>query len=233
MRKIYTLIAALTASLTIQAQSLTYTGLTANVYGSISDSIIQSSVYIINSSQNTLDVSLNAYDVSIVPGTEHSFCWGILCYGVGTMSSAIPATINAGDTESSFKGDYLAHGNVGTSTVAYTFFDSNDSSDSLQLTINYRITPVGFNELKSVNTISAPSPNPAKNITSFNYNLKSGNNAEIKVVNLLGKTVKQFNLNTASGNVILSTADMRSGDYLVTLSVEGKSVAVQKLIVNR
>ena len=50
---------------------------------------------------------------------------------------------------------------------------------------------------------------------------------------MLGKTVKNFNVNSSTGNIVLSTADLPSGVYFISLNVEGKSSAVQKLVVNR
>ena len=233
MKKIILALILISSTSLIKAQCFSYTGLSADVYGSVEDSLLHSYVYVINNSQNTIDASLNAYDVYKVPGTEHNFCWGILCYGVGVMSSAIPATINAGATEGSFRGDYLGHGYVGTTTVAYTVFDGNNPLDSVQFAINYHITPVGVKEVNKANSISAPSPNPARSITAFNYNVKSGNKAEVKVVNMLGKTVKSFSVSTSTGNIVLSTADLPSGVYFISLFVEGKNSAVQKLVVNR
>ncbi len=84
-----------------------------------------------------------------------------------------------------------------------------------------------------MNSISAPSPNPARSITAFNYNIKSGSKAEVKIINMLGKTVKSIDVNTSTGNVVLSTADLPSGVYFISLNVEGKNSAVQKLVVNR
>jgi hypothetical protein len=232
MRKIFTLIFLACSLNTMHAQTLSYTNLTASVSGVISDSSLQALVDIINTGSNTLDVYLTRYDLNVVPGTENSFCWGILCYGSTTFTSPLPATIDGGNTETSFRGDYLPHGYVGTSTVGYTFFDGNNASDSIHLQINYTILPTGINEVKNTSFISAPSPNPANNLTAFSYALRTNSAASVSIINMLGKTIKTFPLTARNGNIILNTVDLPSGIYMIAMQEAGKNISVQKLIVN-
>jgi len=70
-------------------------------------------------------------------------------------------------------------------------------------------------------------------LTALNYQLKKGTKAEIKIVNMLGKTINSIPVSSSNGNIVLSTADYPNGVYMVALTVGGKNIAVQKLVVNR
>lgn len=233
MKKLFTTILISAGALFSNGQNLNYNSLTADVYGSTEDSVIQATVLVVNSGSSTINASLKAYNTNLYPLAEHSFCWGILCNGVGTMVSPVTSPISPGGSDNTFRGDYFGHGYVGSSTIAYTIFDINYPNDSVQFSVNYHITPVGINQLEQTNSMSKLYPNPAKSMTAFNYQLKKGTKAEIKIVNMLGKTINTIPVSNASGNIVLSTADYPNGVYMVALSVGGKNITVQKLVVNR
>jgi len=233
MKKLFTAVLVCAGSLFANGQNLIYNNLTSDVVGSIEDSVIQATVLVVNSGSNPIDASLKAYNTNLYPLAEHSFCWGILCNGVGTMVSPVTSTINPGASDNTFRGDYFVHGYVGSSTISYTVFDNNNPTDSVQFAVNYHITPVGISQLEQNNSMSKLYPNPAKGLTALNYQLKKGTKVEIKIVNMLGKTINSIPVSSSNGNIVLSTADYPNGVYMVALTVGGKNIAVQKLVVNR
>ncbi|MBS1765537.1 MAG: T9SS type A sorting domain-containing protein [Bacteroidetes bacterium] len=233
MKKFFTAVLLSAGALFANGQNLNYTNLTSDVYGSIEDSVIQATVLVANVGTHTIDASLKVYNTNLYPLAEHSFCWGILCNGVGTMVSPVTSTINAGASDNTFRGDYFGHGYIGSSTIAYTVFDNNNPNDSVQFMVHYHITPVGINQPAQSNLLSKLYPNPAKSMTALNYQLNKGVKAEIKIINMLGKTINTIPVSDTNGNVVLSTTNYPNGIYMVALAVDGKNVSVQRLVVNR
>ena len=75
-------------------------------------------------------------------------------------------------------------------------------------------------------------PSPAKEYAVINYHLPSGvSNAELIVFNILGQSVKKFNIYKASGYVNLSTTNLPSGTYIYVIQTANKISKVKKILV--
>lgn len=144
-----------------------------------------------NISDNNLNVKVKKTEISVIPGTENSFCWS-MCYDTSVLVSphyiTIPAhSINSDD----FYGEYYPKGHLGTSIIRYTFFDMNNTTDSASMIAVYVATPVGIEELVENNNILLY-PNPTSGIT--NLNLDFGKDFTIEIFNSLGAKVLQENI---------------------------------------
>lgn len=233
MKKLFTLILFVSLAGFVNAQSFTANNITANVYGTTEDSTLQAFMEVINTSSNDLSVLLQRYDLSVVPGSENSFCWGIICYGSSTYLSPLENILTPGVTDVSFRGDYYPHGYPGNTTVAYTIFDMNNANDSLQVVITYSALATGVNEIKNdVSTLSVLSPNPANTLTGFSYAVSDKSTSVIRISDVLGKTVQTLPLKANKGNIIIPVSEMRSGVYFVSLDVNKETVVTKKLVVN-
>ncbi len=144
-----------------------------------------------NISNNNLNVKVKKTEISVIPGTENSFCWS-MCYDTSVLVSphyiTIPAhSINSDD----FYGEYYPKGHLGTSIIRYTFFDMNNTTDSASMIAVYVATPVGIEELAENNNILLY-PNPTSGITNLNVDL--GKDFTIEIFNSLGAKVLQENI---------------------------------------
>jgi hypothetical protein len=144
-----------------------------------------------NISNNNLNVKVKKTEISVVPGTENSFCWG-MCYDASVLVSTQYITIPAHSINSDgFYGEYYPKGHLGTSIIRYTFFDMNNTTDSASMIAVYIATPVGIEELAENNNILLY-PNPTSGIANLNLDL--GKNFTIEIFNSLGAKVLQENI---------------------------------------
>ncbi|MCX7696792.1 MAG: hypothetical protein N2Z72_03745, partial [Bacteroidales bacterium] len=142
------------ALLAQQSLSLSYAGGLLNpndtivVYG---DSGLYTTIvihiYVTNQTNQNLPVKVKKAEIQIVPGSENTFCWG-QCYIPTVYVSPDAITIPAHTTDDhSFWGEYKPMGHLGVSTIRYTFFVSDNPSDSVAVYVKYIATPVGINEI--------------------------------------------------------------------------------------
>jgi hypothetical protein len=144
-----------------------------------------------NISNNNLNVKVKKTEISVVPGTENSFCW-VQCYDTSVLVSTKYITIPAHSINSDdFYGEYYPKGHLGTSIIRYTFFDMNNTTDSASMIAVYIATPVGIEELAENNNILLY-PNPTSGIANLNLDL--GKNFTIEIFNSLGAKVLQENI---------------------------------------
>lgn len=103
-------------------------------------------IYVTNQTNQGLSVKVKKAEIQVVPGSENTFCWG-QCYIPTVYVSPDPVVIPAQTTDDhSFWGEYKPMGNLGTSILRYTFFVSDNPSDSVSVYVKYTVTPVGITD---------------------------------------------------------------------------------------
>ncbi len=107
------------------------------VRGFTDQSVIQAQFNVNNTSNSNLNVMVKRRIIVQIPGTTNNFCWGIFCYPDNISESPTPSLIPANSTDTTFRGDYNPLGMVGITTIMYTFFDENNPSDSVSVTIDF------------------------------------------------------------------------------------------------
>lgn len=167
-----------------------------------------------------------------VANTSNSFCFGINCYPPSVSQSAIPDTAKVGIINKSFYADYYPDGNGGLTSITFEFFDNITFGTpvSAKATIEFHISANSVKEDKLV--FKGPYPNPASQITNFEYNLPSStNSARLIIRNSLGVEVENSNLDNQSGKKSINVSGYPSGIYFYTLVVDGKIIQSKKIIV--
>ncbi len=206
---------------------------TVLIEGDVNSTLV-SYIYVTNKSVSSINVGVKKEYISVIPGTENSFCWGN-CFDSSVYISPITIPIAAGATNSSdFIGDYKANGIVGVSTIKYTFYDSNNETDEVSVNVQYSGILVGIDEIVAKTKFSEAYPNPASNQVSFEYSLPVGvNDAKIVIRDILGNKVKVSKIYDLEGNTVIKTEDMTSGLYFYSLIVNDQIALSKKLIINR
>jgi len=237
------LIAILFISSNIFAQNLTL----SNASGPIADGgivtvtgdtnvTIEAHIYVTNTSLNAIDVKVKKTDLSVVPGSVHYFCWGS-CFNPPLPTvfiSPSPITINPSDTNmNGFIGDYQPKGNIGTTSIEYTFFNVNDTNDAVSVNIHYYGGPVGVSDLNPDDiNITDAFPNPASARTTIEYDLpKNVLSARIIIRDLLGNSVKDIELSGLEGKLVINTSDLNGGIYFYSLLLNDQIFSSKKLII--
>ena len=138
-----------------------------------------------------------------------------------------------------YSGDYVTEGKyfhpteagVGDHVVTYTYSDENGCENSADYTITVdECTGIGENEAVGLELF----PNPTNGLLNINISAEEFNNADLKILNVLGKEVytkKGLNINgDVSLRVDLSTQP--EGVYFVVISGDNQKV-VRKVLLNR
>jgi hypothetical protein len=166
---------------------------------------------------------------SVVPGSSNTFCWG-LCFPPTTIVSPDPQLLDPGVMFTGFSAHYYPTNNTGISLIRYKFEVFHGDSAWIFVKFN-GFTGISSNSLTY--SVSAPYPNPAKNISYVNYSIPSGSKAIVQIYNICGKIEKQYALTDNNGVLAVNVNDLPSGIYFCSLNVNGKNIKTNRLIVSR
>ena len=199
--------------------------------GEPTSEVIESHIGVTNNSSDTLNVLCKKVEISLIPGSENTFCWDA-CYPPNIYVSLGPLAIAPGETNTAFIGEYKPLTFAGQSIIRYVFFDQNNTNDSVCFQSLYQAYPLGVEDQKGLAALSSAYPNPATIQASFNYSVESGINANLTVRNILGSTVKEVYL-SGVGVARISILDLSEGIYFYSLVVNGQTLSTRKLVVSR
>lgn len=230
MRKLYFAAICLFVSASVSAQSLTAT----NVYLSGDPLVfLEGHATITNVSSSTKDVLVERTVNNLTAGHISYFCWA-QCYS--PVVSLAPDTIQlapGADTDL-FRGDIETNSISGFSFVTYCFFDANNVSDSVCVEYIYDATTGLADVNGSKNYISKAYPNPAIDNTNIYYSLaRNTRSAQIKIFNMLGAEVKNYQLSDSKGTLKITVTGMKPGVYFYSLVADGKSTASGKFMITK
>ncbi len=74
-------------------------------------------------------------------------------------------------------------------------------------------------------------PNPFKDQTIVNYTLPSNTKATIAVVDLSGKFIKEYDLSSEKGQLIINSGDIGKGIFIYTLISDNEVIISKKMII--
>ena len=218
---------------TVNAQSLVLSGYSQTVYSNDSSATLSSYMSIENHAFVTESIMMDRTVINLVPGMGEQFCFGPKCYPQGTAASAFPAVIAGNSTNNSFIGDVVPKGLFGSNSIYYHFYDQNNISDSIGITLNFVFSSAtGLSENKEEFGVSHPLRNPADAFTVFSYNLQTNEIGDKMVIyNMLGSLVKTMDIQGKNGTLVMSTAELKSGIYFASYISGNKVRETYKLVV--
>lgn len=164
------------------------------------------------------------------------FCFGGgvtgLCYPPGTQLSNGADTILAGATDQTFKATVRPMGSYGYTAIHYRLFDTDNPADSVGFDLAWDFT-TSLGENAQQFGFSKPQQNPADAFTVFNYNLQTADQGDRLIVfNMLGSKVKTIDIPGKSGAIVLNTAELKAGVYMVSYVSNGKAKDTSRLVVS-
>jgi hypothetical protein len=217
---------------------------TFDLYGTFPSYIVKE-LNVKNSSSSTKTVKMKRTFVSginmTVPNQDTiEICWNVcLQPSWNTTQNAGNVNIPAGDTASFSTSGIGFHATLkpanvtGVRVVRYTFWDLNNTADSVNVIVNYHMTATGINEtnIKQFN-FSNPQPNPAVGSTTIKYDFPFAAKSKIKVYNMVGTLVREVKLEGENGKITINTEDLTNGVYFYSLIVNDRIAGTKKLIVS-
>jgi hypothetical protein len=125
----------------------------------------------------------------------------------------------------------------GHSVVRYMVFNKLNPAHVVEFDVNFTIEekPEKANIYESnVITVRDVYPNPTVDVAYVNYNLLSDRiKAKIRVHNILGNIVGEYDLSGSENLLRVKTDDLNAGIYFYTLYIDNESVMTRKLIVRK
>ena len=232
MKKLLPVIAAfLLLTLGSFAQSLQVTSDSVNLQGPAT-MLMTGTARVTNIGGGTIFVKVKRVIVDTAAGHSAYFCWKGTCFPVSTSQSPTYLVMNPGDSDTTLLADLQPGGHGGTSTVTYCFFDMDNEADSSCITFTYRASGVGIDEIGGLKYISNIYPNPADAFARVSYAINGGKDTRMVVTNLLGSVVKELPLTEKQGVALIPTSDLKTGIYICSIVIDGKSYGSKKLIVS-
>lgn len=188
---------------------------------------------ILNLTNRSIDVRAKRMIIDTVPGTENYLCW-VQCFPPNVDVSLQVHPIGANDTTAHeiFGGHYVPKGRPGKTIIKYEFWVEGSPEDNAYFTVEFLVQPSTIFE--NNNRLGNAAPNPARESVKIDYQFKpTAQHASIRISNLMGQTVLESPLTTASGTVQLSLSGLQEGVYFYSLVIENQVNITRKLIVRR
>lgn len=185
-------------------------------------------IFVTNVSSTPKALLVKKEEIFLIPDTYNSFCWNDLCYPPFVYVAENPIVLAPGTTTSAveFYGTYAPENNPGTSQIRYTFYDADNTNDSVSVVVHYIASAVGIEKPPFTQKvkISKPYPNPANASVSFDVNFPSEvNEAVLTLRNILGSVVLQYTIAERKGTVNLPITHLNEGIYFYSLQVNNNT----------
>lgn len=195
-------------------------------------SVIEVPMYVKNISNKSKDVLIKVYTKEMVSGSSASFCWGASCFDIATNEPDAFTSIAASDTAKEFHSDYTPNQNDGITEIMFTFYNKNNSDDSVSVTIHYEVTTTtGIeNKLNEIKESIKTYPNPVENEFYISYDLQNNGEGNISVYDIVGKKVKNQNMFLTEKQVQIDFSNLKTGIYICTFEVDGILIKSEKII---
>ena len=142
-------------------------------------------------------------------------------------------------------GTYIANGGEKYLTIGNFKDDANTMIDSVNFNaplsaysaylfiddVSVIDCTVGINEVNGNLSSGKLYPNPANTVVYYENELAADESGKIKLMDMLGKEIKEYNLTKGSNFVSIPVSDLAKGIYLVKIKIAGRSDKMIKLAV--
>ncbi|MEI2759210.1 MAG: T9SS type A sorting domain-containing protein [Bacteroidia bacterium] len=138
-------------------------------------------------------------------------------------------------------GTYIANGGEKYLTIGNFKDDANTAIDSTSASliesyffiddVSVIDCTVGINEVNGNLSSGKLYPNPANTVVYYENELAADESGKIKLMDMLGKEIKEYNLTKGSNFVSIPVSDLAKGIYLVKIKIAGRSDKMIKLAV--
>jgi hypothetical protein len=172
------------------------------------------------------------------------YCTGTQCYSPSTLVTftpgGVPATIAANSSLPNGPGTYgiSAHYDAGAAAhdlyVLYRVYNTAVAGDTSYVTLHYAFA-TGINSVQQniASTMTNAYPNPSNSMVAIKYEMGSaGQVGQIAFFDMLGKKVKEVNLEEKQGIAKIDVSGLNSGVYFYSFIIDEKAIVTKKLIVS-
>jgi len=188
-----------------------------------------------NNTDHDMTIKVTRNEIFLVDGTLSQICWAGLCYPPAVDTSVYSQVVIAGGSsaDEDFSGHYLPNNHTGTSIVEFIFYNIDNPTEFVSVTVNFVVEFVGIDEdVMKGGSISEIYPNPATNYVNLDFDLTpSVKQAKVRVINLLGSVVKEVEIERGTNQLKLDISDLDNGVYFYSVLINGDTYKTKKLVV--
>ncbi len=210
---------------------------TKNFYNVKIGDEIRTIIKLKNLSDQPVHVLVRRDEAQIGSSQRTFFCWDNDCKDESVGQTYISQRIEPGQILETFFSVLEAGLNETSSLIKYVFYNRDDPSDLVEVTLNYAVkerVSDGLLYNSSKIRLSDIYPNPVSDIAYIDYSITNEDTeAEVVLHNLLGSLVAKFNLNPNKRVLKIYTTEFKPGVYFYTLYVDSEGKVTKKIIVKR
>ncbi len=231
MKNIFTFL-FLIASLGLGAQSLEIREAPSYIQFDPQTPFVETGLTVYNRSDSAIAVVAERVDNQVSGSQYDYFCWEV-CYGATVNRSIGAIQIRPDKSTDAFTLTFFPEGEGSPVQVRMRFYNRSNPSDYVEHTFHFGTSATPIEAASATpQLLSQPYPNPARSIARLDYSLPMGtHSAQLILFNLIGKRIAHFPLAELQGRAQFSVVDYPAGIYMVSLLVEGQSLATRRLIV--
>jgi hypothetical protein len=253
MKKLFLLIFALTGTAIIAQTTIQLTNMSTSMTVP-ADAVISVTQAAFSNKKVTFDIkntsgttkTYNAkrYDILLNDNSTDTaiayFCFGGLCYGAQTYVSPNPITLGPGKSASDTTAAYYMliadldeASTRGCSYIKYTFFNVNQVSDSIQVSIKYNCYLAGVKDIQGEISSIHVYPNPARETAKLQINSLNTYETNVMLYNSLGDLVitKPVSVKEGKNSINMDISSLPVGIYFISMK-SGTGTLTKKLIIN-
>ena len=142
-------------------------------------------------------------------------------------------------------GTYIANGGEKYLTIGNFKDDANTMVDSVNLSaslgaheayffiddVSVIDCTVGINEVNDNLSSGKLYPNPAHTVVYYENVLGEDESGKIKLMDMLGKKIKEYNLKSGVNRITIPVSDLAKGMYMVKIKINGRADENKKLLI--
>ena len=195
------------------------------------------SIQIKNTSSHIILLGVKKLEENIRSSQVSTFCIYNDCNKNNIAPEKIIIKLLPGKTFKGFSAQLETGLVPGNSSVKYLFYNLSNTSESVEVEINYSIEEkvkegVLFNS--DVVELSDVFPNPVKEKAIFNYNyFRPEKEAKLVIHNVLGSVISEFELSPYESRLTVPVMDYNPGVYFYTLYIDNEGVATKKMVIRK
>jgi len=231
--------------------SVDINGDTIDEHGLASDFEIDKTLWVVNPNTQAITLKCKKTEIDMCAGTKNVTCWKT-CPSTWDIAGAnTPAFVSVGgvqmtetagpnDTIKTFSAHYKPMNLYCCSMIKYEWYDQNNLNTALASvyirfihTATGTCTPASINENIDYSFDIFPNPaNKSINIT-LDDNINTNDNISLDIYDIIGKKVFSSDIKSLNNKnqILLSTAKLIQGVYLVSISRNGNTIATNRLMI--
>jgi len=205
---------------------------------------VTTKLHIRNLTSSTMVAKGKRIETTVLPGSSHYHCYGIICYDDEMMGDIttfpdngdaefLDVEITPGNDTTLFRCYFKPRDVVGNACIRYVVFAAADSTDSVYFDICVDVLTSIEEQFKASEL--KVYPNPASEICNIDLSSIAINaqDYQLQVYDALGKKMKSTSIPMGSESTNIDVSDMAEGMYLFVVEKNGEAMKTGKLVVSR